>query len=148
MTVSIAAASHDRASAAIKDGRFADEYVTVEVPQRKGDPILVETDEGVRPGTTAESLSGLRPAFEADGSIIKRNTLRKDNEFFSWDLRISKDFAVGGTTIQPIFEVFNLTNSKNIKRPEITNLLFSFDGTVQSGFGDPRQVQLGVRVRF
>ncbi len=84
----------------------------------------------------------------ANGTILKRNTLRKDNEFFSWDLRISKDFAVGGTTIQPIFEVFNLTNSKNIKRPEITNLLFSFDGTVQSGYGDPRQLQLGVRVRF
>ncbi|MEN3272642.1 MAG: acetyl-CoA C-acetyltransferase, partial [Actinomycetota bacterium] len=53
----IAAASHERAAAAIKDGKFNDEYVTVQVPQRKGDPILVETDEGVRPGTTAESLA-------------------------------------------------------------------------------------------
>ena len=69
----IAAASHDRAAAAIKDGKFADEYVTVEVPQRKGDPILVETDEGVRPGTTADSLAGLRPAFDADGSITAGN---------------------------------------------------------------------------
>ena len=69
----IAAASHERAAAAIKDGKFNDEYVTVEVPQRKGDPVLVETDEGVRPGTTAESLSGLRAAFEADGSITAGN---------------------------------------------------------------------------
>jgi acetyl-CoA C-acetyltransferase len=69
----LAAASHERAAAAIKDGKFNDEYVTVEVPQRKGDPILVETDEGVRPGTTAESLAGLRPAFEADGSITAGN---------------------------------------------------------------------------
>ena len=69
----LAAASHERAAAAIKDGTFNDEYVTVEVPQRKGDPILVETDEGVRPGTTAESLAGLRPAFEADGSITAGN---------------------------------------------------------------------------
>jgi acetyl-CoA C-acetyltransferase len=69
----IAAASHERAAAAIKDGKFNDEYVTVQVPQRKGDPILVETDEGVRPGTTAESLAGLRPAFEADGSITAGN---------------------------------------------------------------------------
>src|SRR4051812_31118749 len=69
----LAALSHERASAAIKDGKFADEYVTVEVPQRKGDPILVETDEGVRPGTTAESLAGLRPAFEADGTISAGN---------------------------------------------------------------------------
>jgi acetyl-CoA C-acetyltransferase len=69
----IAAASHERAAAAIKDGKFNDEYVTVQVPQRKGDPILVETDEGVRPGTTAESLAGLKPAFEADGSITAGN---------------------------------------------------------------------------
>jgi len=69
----IAAASHERAAAAIKDGKFNDEYVTVSVPQRKGDPILVETDEGVRPGTTSESLAGLRPAFEADGTITAGN---------------------------------------------------------------------------
>ena len=64
-----AANSHERASAAMKEGRFADEIVAVSVPQRKGDPLLVEEDEGVRPGTTAESLAGLRPAFAADGSI-------------------------------------------------------------------------------
>ena len=79
---------------------------------------------------------------------MKRNTLRKDNEFFTWDMRLSKDFTFGRTSIQPIVEVFNLTNSKNIKRPEVTNLVFNFDGTVQSGLGDPRQLQVGVRVRF
>ncbi|MGI8791900.1 MAG: acetyl-CoA C-acetyltransferase [Acidimicrobiales bacterium] len=68
-----AAESHERASAAIKDGKFADEIVNVEVPQRKGDPIIVDTDEGVRPGTTGESLAGLRPAFEADGTITAGN---------------------------------------------------------------------------
>ncbi len=51
-----AAKSHERAAAAIKDGRFADEIVPVEIPQRKGDPLLFDTDEGVRPGTSAESL--------------------------------------------------------------------------------------------
>ncbi len=69
----VAAASHERASAAIKDGRLADEIVPVQIPQRKGDPILVEHDEGVRPGTTAESLGGLRPAFDPDGSITAGN---------------------------------------------------------------------------
>jgi acetyl-CoA C-acetyltransferase len=68
-----AALSHERASSAIKEGRFADEIVAVSVPQRKGDPILVETDEGVRPGTTADSLAGLRPAFAADGTITAGN---------------------------------------------------------------------------
>jgi acetyl-CoA C-acetyltransferase len=68
-----AATSHERASAAIKEGRFAEEIVPVPVPQRKGDPVVVDTDEGVRPGTTTESLAALRPAFEADGSITAGN---------------------------------------------------------------------------
>ncbi len=65
--------SHERAAAAIKDGRFADEIVPVSVPQRKGDPIVVDTDEGVRPGTTVESLGELRPAFAKDGTITAGN---------------------------------------------------------------------------
>src|SRR5438034_8094448 len=68
-----ASTSHERASAAMKDGRFADEITPVEVPQRRGDPIVVLEDEGVRPGTTPESLSGLRPAFAADGTITAGN---------------------------------------------------------------------------
>jgi len=68
-----AALSHERAAAAIKDGRLADEIVPVSVPQRKGDPIVVDTDEGVRPGTTAESLGALKPAFESDGTITAGN---------------------------------------------------------------------------
>jgi len=63
-----AAESHARAAAAIKDGRLAEEIVPVTVPGRKGD-VTVEEDEGVRPGTTAERLAGLRPAFSADGTI-------------------------------------------------------------------------------
>ncbi|MHB1445301.1 MAG: acetyl-CoA C-acetyltransferase [Acidimicrobiales bacterium] len=69
----LAAASHERASAAQKDGKLAEEIVPVPVPQRRGDPIMVDTDEGVRPGTTAESLSKLRPAFESDGTITAGN---------------------------------------------------------------------------
>ena len=68
-----AAASHERAAAAIKDGKFLDEIVAVSVPQRKGDPILIDTDEGVRPGTTPESLGQLRPAFAKDGTITAGN---------------------------------------------------------------------------
>ncbi len=68
-----AARSNERAAAAIKDGRLADEIVPVEVPQRRGEPVLVEHDEGVRPGTTAESLGKLRPAFDPDGTITAGN---------------------------------------------------------------------------
>ncbi|MHB8329017.1 MAG: acetyl-CoA C-acetyltransferase [Acidimicrobiales bacterium] len=68
-----AASSHERAAAAMKDGRLADEIVPVAVPQRKGDPLVVDTDEGVRPGTTAESLGTLRPAFDLEGTITAGN---------------------------------------------------------------------------
>jgi acetyl-CoA C-acetyltransferase len=63
------ARSHERAAAAMKEGRFDEEMVAVPIPQRKGDPIMVTEDEGVRPGTTADSLAKLRPAFAADGTI-------------------------------------------------------------------------------
>ena len=69
-----AAASHEKAAAAAKEGRLAEEIVPVQVPQRKGDPLLVDTDEGVRPGTTAESLAGLRPAFDKNGTITAGNS--------------------------------------------------------------------------
>jgi acetyl-CoA C-acetyltransferase len=64
-----AAMSHQRATAAGKNGLFEDEIVKVEVPQRRGDPLLVSEDEGVRADTTAQSLAKLRPAFAADGTV-------------------------------------------------------------------------------
>ena len=64
-----AARSHQRAAEAIKNGLLADEIVGVEVPQRRGDPVLFDTDEGVRADSTAESLSRLRPAFAENGTI-------------------------------------------------------------------------------
>ncbi|WP_026820485.1 acetyl-CoA C-acetyltransferase [Arthrobacter castelli] len=70
----VAAASHERAAKAAKDGVFDDEIVTVSVPQRKSDPIEINTDEGVRPNTTVDSLGKLRPAFAKDGSITAGNS--------------------------------------------------------------------------
>ena len=64
------AMSHERAVTAWKDGRFADEVIPVAVPQRKGDPVTVDTDEGMRPGTTAESLSKLVGAFNRETGTI------------------------------------------------------------------------------
>ncbi|MGI8434912.1 MAG: acetyl-CoA C-acyltransferase, partial [Nocardioidaceae bacterium] len=64
-----AALSHSRAAAGWKDGVFTDEVIPVEVPQRRGDPVVVTMDEGVRGDTTAESLARLRPAFSKDGTI-------------------------------------------------------------------------------
>jgi acetyl-CoA C-acetyltransferase len=68
-----AARSHQRAAAAAKNGLFDDEIVPVEVPQRKGDPIVVSIDEGVRGDTSAETLAKLRPAFDKAGHITAGN---------------------------------------------------------------------------
>ena len=68
-----AAESQRRAGAAIAEGLFRDEIVPVSVPQRKGDPLRIEVDEHPRPGTTAEKLSGLRPAFAKDGTVTAGN---------------------------------------------------------------------------
>lgn len=70
----IAAASHVRAGAAQADGVFADEIVPVEIPQRKGDPVVVAEDQGVRPDSTVEVLAKLRPAFSAAGTITAGNS--------------------------------------------------------------------------
>lgn len=67
------AMSHERALAASESGRFAEEIVGVVVPQRKGEPAEIDTDEGIRPGTTAESLGRLRPAFIPEGTITAGN---------------------------------------------------------------------------
>jgi acetyl-CoA C-acetyltransferase len=69
----LAAKSHERAARAAKDGLFDNEIVKVEIPQRKGDPVVFDTDEGVRGETTAESLAGLRPAFDKAGNITAGN---------------------------------------------------------------------------
>jgi len=63
------AASHQKAAAAQKNGVFAEEITPLEVPQKRGEPILIAQDEGIRPDTTAETLGRLRPAFGADGTI-------------------------------------------------------------------------------
>jgi acetyl-CoA C-acetyltransferase len=68
-----AALSHERAARATKDGLLSEEIVVVPVPQRRGEPVLVEADEGIRPGTTVESLAALKPAFKAKGTITAGN---------------------------------------------------------------------------
>jgi acetyl-CoA C-acetyltransferase len=64
-----AARSHQLAAKAIKDGLLAEEITPVLIPQRRGEPVLVDTDEGVRADTTVEALAGLKPSFAADGTI-------------------------------------------------------------------------------
>lgn len=70
----VAAHSHQRAALAAKNGVFDDEIAPISVKQRKGDPVVVSTDEGVRPNTSIESLAGLRAAFVSDGTITAGNS--------------------------------------------------------------------------
>ncbi|KRE74296.1 acetyl-CoA C-acetyltransferase [Arthrobacter sp. Soil762] len=70
----VAAHSHQRAALAAKNGVFDDEIAPISVKQRRGDPIVVSTDEGVRPNTSIESLAGLRAAFVSDGTITAGNS--------------------------------------------------------------------------
>ena len=84
----------------------------------------------------------------ADGSIVQRNTLRRENGFFSWDVRLTRPFPMGKGTLEGIVEIFNLLNTDNYRDPSTAGLLFNFDGTVQSGLGDPREVQIGMRYVF
>ncbi|MFJ6417541.1 acetyl-CoA C-acetyltransferase [Paeniglutamicibacter sp. NPDC091659] len=70
----VAAASHQRAAAAVEAGTFTEEIVAISIPRRKGDPLVVSIDEGIRPTTTVESLAGLRPAFATDGTITAGNS--------------------------------------------------------------------------
>lgn len=81
-----------------------------------------------------------------DGTVTRRNLGRKDNKFSSLDLSVSRQFKLGELVVEPIFEMFNVFNSKNLRIPETTSLIFNFDGTIQSGLGDPRQAQVGVRI--
>jgi len=112
--------------------------VNVRYSYRSAQPKSIKAD-GTDAGTPQDRIN-------ADGSVTTRNLGRKDNQYSSLDFRVAKQFAAGGVTLEPAIDVFNLFNSKNLRRPEVTNLIFNFDGTVQSGIGDPRQMQLALRV--
>ncbi len=97
---------------------------------------------------TGADAASPQARINADGTVTRRNLGRKNNKFSSVDLRLSKSFDLGSTQLEAIVEAFNLLNSENFRQPGATNLIFNFDGTVQSGLGDPRQYQLGLRLSW
>jgi hypothetical protein len=98
--------------------------------------------------------SGQRATSPSDrictnGTILMRNTIRRDNAFASWDIRLSRPFRTERNgQLEAIVEVFNVLNRDNFRDPSSASLLFNFDGTIRNGLGDPRQVQVGVRYGF
>ena len=84
-----------------------------------------------------------------NGTDRGRNSERKDNEFFSLDWRLARPFRISkGVEVMPIVEMFNTFNNANNINPLSTPALFNFDGFLRTGVGDPRQVQLAVKVTF
>ena len=94
----------------------------------------------------ARSAQPITPAVR---TATNRNTLRKDNQYFSFDWRIQRPFKFGERfAIIPVIEMFNTFNNANNVNPLSTPGLFNFDGFLRQGVGDPRQVQLAVRFTF
>jgi hypothetical protein len=85
----------------------------------------------------------------ASGTVLQRNTLRKDNSYFSWDVGLTWPFNLGSRgRLELIAQMFNVLGSENFRDPAATSLLFNFDGTLRSGLGDPQQTQIGVHWVF
>lgn len=99
----------------------------------------------------ARSAQPITPSPRSlDGVDRGRNTDRKDNAFFSFDWRLAYPFSLDGGRIRitPVIEMFNTFNNENNINPLSTPALFNFDGFLRAGVGDPRQVQLALKVAF
>jgi Carboxypeptidase regulatory-like domain len=98
----------------------------------------------------ARSAQPLTPTPRVLNGVDRgRNTLRKDNEYFSFDWRLSRPFRLSSDVqIAPTIEMFNTFNNANNINPLSTPALFNFDGFLRTGVGDPRQVQLAVKLTF
>jgi len=84
-----------------------------------------------------------------DGTVLQRNTLRKDNSYFSWDLGLTWPINMGSRgRLELIAQMFNVLGNENFRDPAATSLLFNFDGTIRSGLGDPQQTQIGAHWVF
>jgi len=104
-----AANSQNKAADAIKTGKFKGEIAPIEIPQRKGDPIIFDTDQGPRPGTTAESLAKLRPAFKKDGIVTAGNSPGL-NDGASAVVVTSESFAKENN-LKPIARIIDYTSA-------------------------------------
>jgi hypothetical protein len=100
-------------------------------------------------GQRANPGDPLQDRICPNGSVLRRNTIRRDNAYFSWDIRLSKPLNFGRQgTLELIFEAFNVTNHDNFKDPSTLGTFLVFDGTIRSGLGEPRQFQAGARYLF
>jgi acetyl-CoA C-acetyltransferase len=124
----LAAKSHERAANAVKEGRFT-EIAPIAIPQRKGDPMVVDADEGIRPGTSIETLAGLKPAFAGDGTITAGNASQiSDGAAAVVVMSKPKAEELG---VEPIAELLAFGN---VAGPD-TSLLHQPSGAIQQALG-------------
>ena len=102
-----------------------------------------------QPSPSPKPKKKVRVPRVVNGVDSGRNSLRKDNEYFSFDWRVGRPFRFGSRyELTPILEMFNTFNNANNINPLSTPALFNFDGFLRTGVGDPRQVQLAVKLTF
>ena len=104
-------------------------------------PGKIESSVRIQARSAQPITPGVRQA-------LNRNTARKNNEYFSLDWSLSRRFGGDRFSIIPTIEMFNTLNNDNLINPLTTVGLFNFDGFLRQGVGDPRQVQLSVKVTF
>ncbi len=122
-------------------GFYLNNRVSYYSAQPTSEKCISNQPSGIRAVSPQQRICG-------DGHILLRNTIRKDNAYFSWDIRISRPFPAGPRgQLEAMVEIFNVTNADNFRDPGST-IYKNFDGTIRSGLGDPRQLQAGVRWVF
>jgi acetyl-CoA C-acetyltransferase len=126
----LAAASHERAAAAIKAGRMAEEIVPVTIDRGKGDPIVVDEDEGVRPGTTVETLARLRPAFDPAGTVTAGNSSQLSDGASAVVVMSKEETQRRG--VEPLGEVVGYGM---VAGPDSASLLHQPSGAIRAALG-------------
>ncbi len=128
-------------------GLFLNNRLSIYSAQPTSESCVNNKGSGQRASSPADRVC--RDATgKATGVIIQRNTLRKDNSYFSWDVGLTWPFNVGKGRVEFVAQVFNVLGSENFRDPAATSLLFNFDGTLRSGLGDPQQTQIGLHWVF
>jgi acetyl-CoA C-acetyltransferase len=122
-----AALSHERAAAAIKAGRLAEEIAPVPIPQRRGEPVVIEHDEGVRPETTVETLGALRPAFDQDGTVTAGNASQLSDGASAVVLMSPKEAQRRGVTPLGEFVSYGM-----VAGPDSASLLHQPSGAIEA----------------
>jgi hypothetical protein len=123
-------------------GFYLNNRVSYYSAQPASETCVSNRPSGIRAVSPQQRICG-------DGHILLRNTIRKDNAYFSWDIRISRPFPAGPRgQLEAMIEIFNVTNADNFRDPASGTTYKNFDGTIRSGLGDPRQLQAGLRWLF